>query len=255
MSQLVTVQSLIDKVRLAADQQGSSLRTTDDDITLLLSDAYARYIGQGSAAGWPYWLAYKEGDMVAGRTSSSTSDFPFGTVTISAGTARIEGIYRFELRLPDGTWHELEPVPMQRANDMQRGGESDVGVPQQYWAYGGTGVDIDDNTTQDIAFSPPADQAYVYRVWYAPVEELASVSTEIHVGPTGGEWWLIWAVVQILAIRDHYPEQAQMAAAQQEKCWAELVKRVGGRNKNASFRVRDTRGIRRSRGARYLGMP
>jgi hypothetical protein len=254
MSQLVTVQSLIDKVRLAADQQGSSLRTTDADVTILLSDAYARYIGQGSAAGWPYWLDYDEVELTTGRAPSSTSDFPFGTVTFNSGTDRVEGVYRFEIRLPDGTWIELEPSPFQRANDLQRGGESDTGVPQQYWAHGGSGENVNGNI-QTLGYAPPADQGYISRIWYAGVPDLTSVSTELEIGPTGGEWWLIWAVVQILAIRDHYPEQAQMAAAQQEKCWAELVKRVGGRNKNASFRVRDTRGIRRSRGARYLGMP
>jgi hypothetical protein len=254
MSQLVTVQSLIDKVRLAADQQGSSLRTTDADITLLLSDAYARYIGQGSAAGWPYWLNYAEGTLPVGRSASVESDLPFGTTTFGTSDAKVEGVYRVELRLPDGTWIELEPVPFQRSNDLQRGGESDTGVPQQYWMQGGSGEDLNGNV-QTIAFAPPADQAYQFRVWYANIEDLASVSTELEIGPTGGEWWLIWAVVQILAIRDHYPEQAQMAAAQQEKCWAELVKRVGGRNKNASFRVRDTRGLRRARGVRYSGLP
>lgn len=247
MSQLVTVESIVDKVRLAADQQGSTLRTSDADIIMLISDAYGRYVGQGSGAGWPYWLSLYESTLPIGRSTSGTSDYPFGLIEFQSGTDRVEGVYRFELRMPNGFWHELEPVAFQRANQLQWGGADATGVPQQYWVHGGSGDNINGNL-QTLGFSPPSDAAYDCRVWYAPIAEIDSLVDELDIGPVGGEWWIVWDVVGTLAIRDHYPEQAQMAAAQQGKVWAELVKRVNGRNKNASFRVQDTRGQRRLRG-------
>ena len=250
MSQLVTVESLIEKVRLAADQQGSSQRTDDADIIMLLEDAYGRYVGQASGEGWPYFLSYSEVELTVGRSASTGSDFPFGLTTLATGDDRVEGVYRFEVRLPGGEWRNVEPVEFHHANMFQAAyNPTQNGVPRQYWMHAGSGEDLNGNI-QQLAFIPPADITYTARIWYAPVRTFPSTSTEVEVGVVGGEWWMIWDTVEILSIRDHYPEQAQMAAQKRLQCWQELLKRVGSRNKQSNFRVRDTRGMRRIAGSR-----
>lgn len=256
MGQIVLLDDMIAKVRLAADQQGTTLRVTDDDITILIRDAFTRYVGIGSGAGWSYWLSHHTSTFNVGRaTDGVTTDYPFGTALVDASTGTIEGIYRFEMRLPSGEWVDLEPIEFSQANWHQSvTSPMTNGVPQQYWVHGGADTSSGEgNTTWTVGFTPPADSAYIYRAWYALVPYVSTLSPSIDVGPVGGEWWMIWDVVGTLALRDHLYENVQAAAAKQQQAWAELVSRVAGRNKDRSFRVQDTKGQRRERMSRYWG--
>jgi hypothetical protein len=250
MTQKVTVEQIRDKIRLAGDSQNATLRTTDADIDSLIADAYGRYIGQASGAGWTYWLTYSEGTLSVGRSSSNESDFPFGLLTWQGDTSGIEGIYRFEIRLGNGEWRELEPIAFQQVNGYQSswGAATANGIPLAYWAHGGNAANENGNT-QDIGFAPPSDQAYNYRIWYANITTAPNDLTELEVGMVGADWWIVWDVVETLAIRDHYPDMAQMAAAKKQGCWVELVQRRSARNKDKTFRIRDTKSRRRQMSA------
>lgn len=242
----ILASELIDKIRLAGDQQGTTLRHTDSDLMLLINDAYARYVAQGSGAGWAYWLQSRVSTMSVGRGTVDGTEVPFGIVTIlsSSSSVVVESVYRFEIQLGTGEWRELEPISFSQANWGQ--GEwspAANGVPQCYWAHGAS----------DIAFTPPSDQAYSCRVWYSNAQPVPNTFDTLEVGVVGGEWWMVWDIVETLAIRDHYPEMAQLAVNKKQSVWAELVSRLAARNRDKSFRVQDTRGRRRA--LRYARWP
>lgn len=260
MSQLVTATSILDRVRFAGDSQGSTLRLTDADLTVLLYDSWARYAAHASGNGWPYWLKHATGTLEVGRAVddsasgyavSPATDYPFGLVTVDFGSNYTEGITRFEIRLSTGEWVDLEPTEFQHVNAGQLCHGTGNGQPEAFWAHAGS-FDSDEiypgNHAQYVGFYPPADQEYTFRAWY--VGTARAGGSDLEVGVIGGEWWIVWDMVETIAIRDHYPDLAQLAAMKRQQCWTELVARVAGRNKGKSFRVQDTKGQRRLRGAR-----
>jgi hypothetical protein len=257
MAHLVTQQDIIDKVRFAADQQGSTLRVLDADLVTLINDALARYVGIGSAAGWSYFLGRVRATMQTGRAVDiiglSATDYPFGILSVEFDSAfLVEGIYRVEIRIPDtGEWVDLEPIDFHQANWSQDGlSPTRSARPRVYWMHGGYSDSGSGDPIQYVGFAPPADYAYETRVWYAEIPQPASVATEMNIGPVGGEWWVVWDVVHKLAVRDHNPDQAMAAAQERERAWLELKQRTGQRNKHQAFRRVDTRGRRAALAAR-----
>lgn len=239
----ITVDDVIEKVRIASDHQGSTQRVLDADLYILITDAYHRYVSQASGVGWPYWVTYVTGSLTAGRGTLGGYDTAFGLLEPAAlGTGTPDATFRLELRLGDGQWRDLEPIPFQQANSLQ--GEwapTETGLPRYFFLIG----------TTRIGLLPPSDQAYTYRYWYIQQHEpFTSGSDTLNVGVAGGEWWVVWDVVATLKARDHYPDEQQAALANREKAWQELMARTHMRNKGLPFRIQDTKSqrARRARG-------
>lgn len=249
----IQVSDLIYKIRLAADQQGATLRTSDtSDLIPLINDAYGRYVAQASGVGWPYFLNSVGGTVPVGRSSDATGDLPYGTIVqVILTNLKTEGIYKLEIRLPSGEWFQLEPIEFNQVNLYQSGyNPTQNGVPACYFPIGAPGDSGGPNTGINVGIVPPSDSGYTYRLWFASVQQAQATTDYLNIGVIGGDWWIVWDVAETLAIRDHYPDQAQLAAQKKQGVFAELCTRVNSRNKNSAFRVKDTRGYRRTRGLR-----
>lgn len=245
----IQVSELIYKIRLAADQQGANLRTSDtNDLIPLINDSYARFVAAGTGTGWPFWLQSQGGQTPTGRATDSVGDLPFTEISTPVSTVKPEGFYKFEVRMPNGEWWDLEPIQFNQINLYQSGWNPTGSGRPQAWAIIGMQSDFGGpNCGITIALMPPCDIAYSYRIWYAAIQQCTATTDYLNVGMIGADWWIVWDVAETLAVRDHYPDMAQLAASKKAGLFTELCNRVNHRNKGATFRVRDSRGMRRAR--------
>jgi hypothetical protein len=223
---VVTVQSIRDRVRWLADQQGAVLRHKDADLTQVIAQSYQRWRIRASENGFPDYLTPKQGTLSIG----ATSPYQFGVIDTSAWNPRPLAIYGLDI-VVDGVHVALDAVDFRDRNSFEGNWTGANATPIAFSQY----------SDQQIVIFPPSDRAYQYIAWVL----LVAADGAPFEGKAGWEEWIVWDVFVRILHRDK--SAAVLASAQGElaKLEAEILKGTTRKQRHGPMVRRDTRRDRR----------
>lgn len=233
MARTRTLSELRSDARWQADIEGLTVRYTDARITRALNQSIQEFREALSDAGDPYYLTQSTGSLTVG----ATSPYPFGALTVSALSPALLRVYGLDIKVGD-RWVNLEPISFEQRNQFQPGwlsGSTTTGQPCAFFMF---------NATQ-VAYSPAADRAYEYILYYLPVPTDLSADGDTLDGVAGWEEWVVFNAVSKLHTRDSYLQQAAQIDAERSRLMQGILSRSRKRQHAGATRRVDVRARKR----------
>lgn len=240
MARIRTLAELREDVLWQSDNEGNTARVVPARLTRAINQSIQEFREAVSDAGHPYYLTQATGTLTVG----ATAPYPFGAITIGSLDPPMLRPYGFDIKVGD-LWVSLEPGNFDERNDGQLDGWLSgprIGQPSKFFLF---------NETQ-LAYSPAADQAYPYILYYLPVGEDLTDDENGFDGLAGWEEWVIYNAAAKLAIRDNHGEHLALVAAERERLLQGILRRAPHRQRAGATTKADVRGRRsRALAARY----
>jgi hypothetical protein len=235
-----TLAQLRDDVRWQSDNEGNTARVSDARLTRAINQSIQEFREAVSDAGHPYYLQQSTGTLSVGVTSP----YPFGALTISALSPSLLRPYGLDIQVGE-MWVTVNPGNFDERNDGQIDGWISgprTGQPSKFFLF---------NETQ-LAYTPAADRAYPYILYYLPVGTDLSADADTFDGMAGWEEWVIYNAAAKLAIRDNHTEHLAQIAAERARLLEGIMKRAPHRQRAGATTKVDIRGRRnRALAARF----
>ncbi len=205
MSRTVTLSQLRTDIENQCDIVGATARHPTTLKNRLINQAIQRFREKISNAGAQHYLTSSTGTFGVG----ATSPYPFYVLDLTAVSPGLVRTYGIDITL-NGEVTSLTHVPFNE-RDKYLGPRASVPVA---WA---------NFQTAKAAIFPPAMSAYTYVAWYLPVFTDLSSDGDTFDGVAGWEDFIVWAVCTRLIARDTYPEAWQIATAEKQSAWQDIV--------------------------------
>lgn len=212
MARNVTLSQLRTDIAAQADitgAVGASSRYTPTVLTRYINQAIQRFRSRISNEGFQHYLVSTSSTLSVG----ATSPYPFYVLDLSAVSPAVVSIHGIDITV-NGVTRTLKHVPFNTRSDY--GGARSTGIPEAWANY----------QTAKVAILPPSQQAFTYVAWYLPVLADLSADGDTFDGVAGWEEFITWAVVVRLIIQDQYPQAYQMAVAERDGVWREIIKQA-----------------------------
>jgi hypothetical protein len=227
-----TLLELRNDVLWQSDNEGNTARVSDARLTRAINQSIQEFREAVSDAGHPYYLRQSTGTLTVG----ATSPYPFGAITISALSPALLRPYGFDIQVGD-YWVTVDPGNFDERNDGQAQGWISgprTGQPEKFFLF---------NETQ-LAYTPAADQAYSYILYYLPVGTDLSADGDTFDGLAGWEEWVIYNAVAKLAIRDNHADHLALVASERQRLLEGILRRAPHRQRAGATTKTDVRGRR-----------
>jgi hypothetical protein len=225
-----TLEELREDVLWQSDNEGNTARVTPERLNRAINQSIQEFREAVSDAGHPYYLRESTGTLTIG----ATSPFPFGAITISALSPALLRPYGFDIQVGDD-WVTVDPGDFAERNDGQRLGWISgprTGQPLKFFLF---------NETQ-LAYTPAADRAYPYILYYLPVGADLANDDDTFDGLAGWEEWVTYNAVAKLAIRDNHAEHLALVAAERQRLLEGILRRAPHRQRAGATTKTDVRG-------------
>lgn len=212
MSRNVTLLQLRTDIAAQADitgAVGASSRYTPTVLTRYINQAIQRFRERISNEGATHYLVSTSSTLGVG----ATSPYPFYVLDLSAVSPGIVRIFGLDITV-NGVTRMLKHVPFNSRGDY--GGALNKSIPEAWAQY----------QTAKLAVLPPSSSAFAYVCWYLPVLADLSADGDTFDGVAGWEEFIVWAVVVRLIIQDQYPQAYQMAVAERDRVWSDVVRQA-----------------------------
>lgn len=222
-------------LRKQFDLESMTARHPDANLTRAINQSIQEFREIISDAGLPYFLT----TSTNGATLSvgATSPYPFGAVTVSAFSPTILRLYGFDIKVGN-IWVSLDPVNFDERNDRQ--GDwltgSVTGQPRVFFLF---------NAAQ-VAYSPAADAAYEYKMYYLPPATDLSADADTFDGIAGWEEWVVFNAGSKMLLRDSQSEQYAVFSAERQRLLEGILARANHRQRAGATKRHDVRGRARS---------
>lgn len=207
MSRTVTLSQLRSDIQYQCDIIGATARHPSANQNRLINQSIQRFREKISNEGAQQYLVSSTGSLGIG----ATSPYPFYVLDATAVSPSLVRSYGLDITV-EGETRSLLHVPF---NDRDKyGGARNRAMPLAWSNF----------QTAKIAVLPPSDTAYTYVLWYLPVLADLSGDSDTFDGVAGWEEYIVWDVCCRIISRDTYPEAWQIATAQRQETWADIVK-------------------------------
>lgn len=206
MSRTVTLAQLKTDIAYQADVViGSTGRYQASNITRLVNQSIQRFRQRISQEGITHYLVAFNDTLTVG----ATAPYAFLLLDLSAISPTIQTVYGLDVTM-DGFTRALQHRPF-----TQRDQDDNIPSRPRYWSQ------IRDG---QIAIFPPPDGAYQYSLWYLPTLADLVNDSDTFDGVAGWEDFIVWDVVCRLIHRDAYPAAYQMAEAERDGSWSDILR-------------------------------
>lgn len=218
----MTGQQIVDSIRLRADIVGFENRHTDtfllDEFDRAMRNLRLRLFLRGSALA----VATLEQAFAAAGASSG---WPGQVLDLSNGAGReVIAIRSVRVKIDDD-WVSLREVP---ESEVTMWDSLTTGSPQAYATVGSATA----STTLQLCILPVPDATYTFQVTYLPEWPTTGLATNVLVDVPDAVEASIWAVCEIVGLRDKEPDRAQgfgVMRLQAEQRLLESASRIGNR--------------------------
>lgn len=227
MARAVALSALRSKIRTRADVQpdttSSSDRWTNATINGLINDSWQALRRKLIATDGAKTLYCK---LATGTTAAGlTAGKAWTDLALPADLAHLVGM---ELFLPTNRWRTLKSIAFDLRTRFYNYFGVQLSCPRYFFLYNigvesGAGV-----TAGALGLLPATDRAYTYNLWYVPAWVDKTSDTDVFDGVEGWDDWVVWDVVEKIAVSEGGAEGgmgsiAQLAAGEREKVEGEIM--------------------------------
>jgi hypothetical protein len=240
MARPVTLASMRQEVRWHCDLEQATLRLTDSELDNRINLSIAKYRSLVTTNGSPVYVSAYETNIPNSATlNESGRRMGYSEIDISALPDGVENVLGIDLSVNDVTY-EIESTSFSQRNRFLKSGNA-LGVPDRW-------IMRDNNT---IMLLPACQGKHPLTIWYLPeFKPLVNDDDVFDTIITKGQEWILWDVVEDIAIRENYPKLERSAASNRASDEAEILFQMADRFEDNPKRRTNTRARRLNR-SRY----